>query len=70
MGGQKEKRRGGQRDDTEVYISYSRERLMQLIMDIENKYEVRHNHDFKYHFKRHRLLPYLWPTFKRNLQEY
>jgi len=48
----KEKRRGGQRDDSEVHISYSRGRLMQLIVDTERKLGVKHDHDFKYHFKK------------------
>ena len=52
----KEKRRGGQRDDSEVHISYSRGRLMQLIVDTERKLGVKHDHDFKYHFKKDKLL--------------
>lgn len=48
----KEKRRGGQRDDSEVHISYSRGQLMQLIVDTERKLGVKHDHDFKYHFKK------------------
>ena len=48
----KEKRGGGQRDDSEVHISYSRGRLMQLIVDTERKLGVKHDHDFKYHFKK------------------
>lgn len=69
MGEQKEKRRGGQRDDSEVYIGYSREQLMQLIVDTERKLGTIHDHDFKYHFKKHRSLPQLWRTLKRNLRE-
>ena len=53
MGERKEKRRGGQRDDSEVHISYSRGRLMQLIVDTERKLGVKHDHDFKYHFKKY-----------------
>ena len=48
MGEQKEKRRGGQRDDSEVYISYSRG---QLIVDADRKLGVKHDHGFKYIFK-------------------
>jgi hypothetical protein len=53
MGEQKEKRRGGQRDDSEVHISYSRGRLMQLIVDTDRKLGVKYDHDFKYHFKKY-----------------
>lgn len=70
MGEQKEKRRGGQRDDSEVHISYSRERLMQLIVDTDQKLGAKHDHDFKYHFKKHRSLPHLWRAFKRILREH
>ena len=49
----KEKRRGGQRDDSEVNISYSRGRLMQLIVDTDRKLGVKYDHDFKYHFKKY-----------------
>lgn len=52
----KEKRRGGQRDDSEVHISYSRGRLMQLIVDTDRKLGVKYNHDFKYHLKKDKLL--------------
>ena len=52
----KEKRRGGQRDDSEVHISYSRGQLMQLIVDTDRKLGVKYNHDFKYHFKKDKLL--------------
>ena len=52
----KEKRRGGQRDDSEVHISYSIGRLMQLIVDTDRKLGVKYNHDFKYHFKKDKLL--------------
>lgn len=41
----KEKRRGGQRDDSEVHISYSRGQLMQLIVDTDRKLGVKYNHD-------------------------
>lgn len=68
MGEQKEKRRGGQRDDSEVYISYSRGQLMQLVVDTERKIGVKHDHDFKYHFKKHRSLPHLCRAFKRILR--
>lgn len=51
MGEQKEKRRGGQRDDSEVHISYSRGQLMQLIVDTDRKLGVKYDHDFKYHSK-------------------
>lgn len=70
MGDQKEKRRGGQRDDSEVHISYSRERLMQLIMGVERKIGAKHDHHFKYHFKKHRSWPQLWWAFKRILREH
>ena len=66
----KEKRRGGQRDDSEVHISYSRERLMQLIVDTDQKLGVKYDRDFKYHFKKHRSLPHLWRTFKKILREH
>lgn len=52
----KEKRRGGQRDDSEVHISYSRGRLMQLIVDTDRKLGAKYGHDFKYHFKKDKLL--------------
>ena len=52
----KEKRRGGQRDDSEVHISYSRGQLMQLIVDTDRKLGVKYNHDFKDHFKKNKLL--------------
>ena len=52
----KEKRRGGQRDDSEVHISYSRGQLMQLIVDTDRKLGVKYNHDFKYHFEKDKLL--------------
>jgi len=51
MDEQKEKRRGGQRDDSEVYISYSKGKLMQLIVDTDRKLGVKYDHNFKYHFK-------------------
>ena len=51
MGEQKEKRRGGQRDDSEVHISYSRARLVQLIVDTDRKLGAKYDHNFKYHFK-------------------
>lgn len=46
-----EKRRGGERDDSEVYISYSRGQLLQLIVDADRKLGVKHDHGFKYIFK-------------------
>ena len=49
----KEKQRGGQRDDSEVHISYSRGRLMQLIVDTDRKLGAKYDHDFKYHFKKY-----------------
>ena len=52
----KEKRRGGQRDDSEVHISYSRGRLMQLIVDTDRKLGAKYDHDFKYHVKKDKLL--------------
>ena len=52
----KEKRRGGQRDDSEVHISYSRGRLMQLIVDTDRKLVSKYDHYFKYHFKKDKLL--------------
>lgn len=51
-----EERRGGQRDDSEVHISYSRGRLMQLIVDTDRKLGAKYDHDFKYHFKKDKLL--------------
>jgi len=51
-----EERRGGQRDDSEVHISYSKEQLMQLIVDTDRKLGVKYDHDFKYHFKKYKLL--------------
>ena len=51
-----EERRAGQRDDSEVHISYSKEQLMQLIVDTDRKLGVKYDHDFKYHFKKYKLL--------------
>lgn len=51
-----EERRGGQRDDSEVHINYSRGQLMQLIVDTDRKLGVKYDHDFKYHFKKYKLL--------------
>lgn len=51
MGEQKEKRRGGQRDDSEVHISYSRGQLLHLIVGTDRKLGAKHDHDFKYIFK-------------------
>ncbi len=70
MGEHKKKRRGGQRDDSEVYISYSKGKLMQLIVDTDRKLGIKYDHDFKYHFKKHRSLPHLWQAFKRILREH
>lgn len=43
---QKEKRRGGARDDSEIYISYTRDRLLRMIVCREAKMGVIYPHDF------------------------
>ena len=70
MGEEKEKRRGGARDDSEVYISYSREQLVALIIDTDQRLGVIFDHDFKYRFKKHRSLPQMWRAFKRIIREH
>lgn len=47
MGEQKEKRRGGQRDDSKVNIDYSCEQLMQLIDGIEQKSKDQKRHQLE-----------------------
>ncbi len=47
MGGQKEKRRGGQRDDSKVNIDYSCEQLMRLIDGIEQKSKDQKRHQLE-----------------------
>lgn len=42
---QKEKRRGGARDDSIIYINYNAAQLMQLLRSIDRKYGVRHGHN-------------------------
>ena len=70
MGKSKEKRRGGARDDSEVYISYSRRELMKLIADTDSRLGVGFNHNFPYHFKKHKSIPKLWQAYKRTIRKY
>lgn len=62
---QKEKRRGGARDDSEIYISYTRDRLLRMIVCREAKMGVIYPHDFVYRFKGQKSLPFLWRKIKK-----
>ena len=66
----KNERRGGARDDSEIYISYSRNRLLEMIICREARMGVSYRHDFVYRFKAHESLPFLWRKFKRNIREH
>ena len=66
----KNERRGGARDDSEIYISYSRNRLLEMIICREAGMGVSYRHDFVCRFKAHKSLPFLWRKFKRNIREH
>ncbi len=65
----KEKRRGGARDDTEIYIGHTREELLGMIMAIERKYGVRHNHAFSYKFRPSRPPFFDWRKYKKKIRK-
>lgn len=66
-------RAGGARDESEVYISYTRAELIAMFVRIERKYGVHFAHDFHYTFKEYRKpnpLPMLWRKIKREIRKH
>lgn len=73
--GRKEKRRGGARDESEIYIGYNRDALLQMIIRIEKKYGITFAHDFEYtpapaESKSSLRLPFLWRTMKKAIRKH
>lgn len=66
----KEKRRGGARDDSEVYISYSRQQLLDLIIRQEDRIGISYCHNFSYEFKSHQSIPILWHKIYKRIRKH
>ena len=66
---QKEKRQGGARDDSEIYISYTRDRLLRMIVCREAKMGVIYAHDFVYRFKGAKVFTALVAENQENNQD-
>ena len=66
-------RAGGARDESEVYIGYTADELVQMFIRIERKYGVHFAHDFPYTFKDLRKpspLPVLWRKIKKQIRKF
>lgn len=43
---------------------------MKLIADTDSRLGVGFNHNFPYHFKKHKSIPKLWRAYKRTIRKY
>jgi hypothetical protein len=74
MGERKEKRRGGARDESIIYINFTRASLAKLITDTGNRlgvsYPSSNSQSVLIPFVRVNALPILWRAVKRKIREH
>lgn len=59
-----EKRRGGVRDETEIYLNYTQDELLDLFVRLDQVLGVNFKHEFSYSFKKTYNLNSVW---KKNI---
>lgn len=70
---QKEKRRGGARDESIIYINFTRADLAKLLMDTGERLGVSYPPVSRYVFKaiaQYGMCPILWRKVKRKIREH
>lgn len=68
MGSTKEKRRGGIRDESVIYIGYSRHRLIEMLADIDRRLGVKFDTPARHIVSV--VMPELWRKYKKIVRKH